>query len=164
MNYCAHIFIGAEFSKILPSISEYVLRTGDKLISCANLYLIDGIKLIECKCSETPEIDIIKGNVDVALQEIGEIQLSDVSSASSFLEENIYDKIVFSGRGDMLYIQIHFPLYKADALDSAIALNYETKNNKKNIESANFAIVTIESFIKKQKREILFVMLTIYKK
>ena len=68
------------------------------------------------------EIEIVKGNITSESFPIGEIPLSDPEKAAQFFKENIFDKIVYAGNGDSLIIEIHIPLYKAEALQTALKL------------------------------------------
>ena len=125
MNYCAHIYIGKEFSNIVPTISEQVLRTGGEIASCVNMFVIDGKNVIKYRSVSVSEIDLVKGNITTEATQIGEINLTDKENVMDFLWENIYSKIVKKKNAvdESLNIQIHLPLYKADALKAAIALS-----------------------------------------
>jgi C1A family cysteine protease len=129
MKYCAHFFIGKEFSDVVAKAGKHLFKYGNSdIIPSVNLFLIDNVNddsltIRELLASSKATNKLLAGfdkNIEVAWGEESSVLVNDHKAMSAFYEKFIFDKILtINNRGNdsALYVFLHFPIYKAEALN-----------------------------------------------
>ena len=129
MKYFAHFFIGKEFSNVSAITGKHLLKYGNSdIISSVNLFLIDNVndailtirKLLVSSMSTDELLSGFDKNITVTWGDESSVEVNDHKAMSAFYEKSIFDKILtINNRGNdsALYVFLHFPVYKAEALN-----------------------------------------------
>lgn len=128
MEHFAHIFIGKEFAEIVSNIGKQICKyEGEEILSFVNLFLVDDKNIRQLLYPENPITvkDVILQNASLQMgwKEIGKLSEDPNADKNLFLNEifNRILRIADAGMHSSLYVIIHFPLYKKEALRSAIS-------------------------------------------
>ena len=135
MKYFAHFFIGKEFAETVSNIGKQILKySGNEKASAVNLFLIDDAKVSRLQCSSTAADELLTGfdqNIEIAWNETGSLETTNLKVVSEFYAENIFDQILTinnRGNNSVLHVILHFPLYKPEALETAKLLYNAIEN------------------------------------
>ena len=131
MKRFAHFFIGNEFSDVVAEIGKLTLKYGgNNIVSSVNFFLIDNTKdaaisIRKLECSSIATLGALAGfdkNIEIVWDEESLLEISNPKALSDFYAKKVFDKILTintRGKNDVLYVFLHFPLYKPEALETA---------------------------------------------
>lgn len=125
MNYFAHIFIGAEFSEIMPLVAKQIVKTAGKdFLPAANLFIVKDERVEQYSATYSSEIDIITQKDNVITNSLDENwEYNDLDKGGNYFVRNIYNKIITAyTETNNCNVMLHFPLYKKEAYLTAKAI------------------------------------------
>ncbi|MDR1582803.1 MAG: C1 family peptidase [Prevotellaceae bacterium] len=141
MKYFAHFFIGKEFAEVVSTIGKQTLKYGgNDAVSSVNLFLVHDAKVSKLQCSSTAADEMLSGfdsGIEVIWGEENNLEMTDNKALSDLYAKRIFDRILtINNRGDnsVLYVFLHFPLYKPEALETAKLLYNAIENSGKPTE------------------------------
>ena len=131
----AHVFIGSEFLPIANSIADQVVRGGgSEYAASVNLYVLDGAKLTQIIPKQLTDIEILRGDISSEDVEVGDFSLEQPSESAAFFTQKVYNSIIVAGGGDStLYVDLHFPIYKKDSIETVFRFYDVLQRCKRNI-------------------------------
>ncbi len=129
MERFAHIFIGNEFAEIVSNISRQICKYGgEDTLSSVNMFVVDEKNIRQLLFPErtvTVKDVVLKPDpFEFTWKETGQLSNNLEKDRAMFVSE-IFDKLLTmanAGSHASLNVVLHFPLYKAKALDTAKSL------------------------------------------